>query len=146
VVVALSVYERVRQLIGSWLPMPFRQLISENAPGVTREVEPVAVMTVIDLQLCREIHEPANGRYLSKPTSHEAAASAIALLTTTHTAVPLPLPHHATVRFTSTLWWGGRKLNFAVYLQRRVVSPLHAGGLILVRDTWRIFFRVTDER
>jgi hypothetical protein len=34
-----------------------------------------------------------------------------------HTALPRALPHHATVRFTSTFSWGGRTLNLEVYLQ-----------------------------
>ena len=58
VVVAVSVHERMRQMISSWPPFPFHILTKEDAPGVTREVEPVAVIAVVDLQLCREIHEP----------------------------------------------------------------------------------------
>ncbi len=58
VVVAVSVHERVRQMIDSWPPFAFHQLKKANAPGVTREVEPVAVKAFVDLQLCWEIHEP----------------------------------------------------------------------------------------
>jgi len=39
-----------------------------------------------------------------------------------HTALPRALPHHATVRFTSTFSWGGRTLNLAVYLRCSMMS------------------------
>ncbi len=54
VVVAVSVHESVRQVVGS-CPFPFHPSKKENAPGVTREVEPVSEIPIINLQLWWQI-------------------------------------------------------------------------------------------